>query len=192
MNNRQPVPLHLPNQHPSTTPLLPHLTRFVIGTAPVFVRQSFQFNRKLHIHTGDDVAHFKIFTSHRHTEPQFFNLSNKKRNTQTKVRVNSLSPPQQTSPFPVATIKKGLLTVDANFVAANFESSWHPAPVTTIFPLSNTKAVHLGLRIRMTQAANFCGLYSAFRTLCWIVCKSKAHLKSIVATKFCKRMGKPR
>ena len=192
MNNKQPVPLNCTINTLLQPPLLPHLTRFVIGTAPVFVRQSFQFNRKLHIHTGDDVAHFKIFTSHRHTEPQFFNLSTKKKKHTNKGQGQLPVSPPTNFPFPSCNDKKGLLTVDANFVAANFESSWHPAPVTTIFPLSNTKAVHLGLRIRMTQAANFCGLYSAFRTLCWIVCKSKAHLKSIVATKFCKRMGKPR
>lgn len=53
----------------------------------------------------------------------------------------------------------------ANFLEARNESSSHLAPVQTIFPDLNIKAVTLGLRILIISPVNRAGLYSEFLVL---------------------------
>ena len=58
------------------------------------------------------------------------------------------------------------------------------APVQTTLPDLNIKAVVLGSRILMMQAANLLGLYSEFLALSAIDLRSSSHPRLNVLTKF--------
>uniref|UniRef100_A0A224Y0Z9 Uncharacterized protein n=1 Tax=Panstrongylus lignarius TaxID=156445 RepID=A0A224Y0Z9_9HEMI len=73
----------------------------------------------------------------------------------------------------------------AYFLAASLESSSLFAPVQTILPELNIKAVVLGSRILMITAANLLGLYSAFLACNAIFFKSNLQPKLTVETIFC-------
>lgn len=74
----------------------------------------------------------------------------------------------------------------AYFRAARRESSSLLAPVQTIFPDENIKAVVLGSRIRIITAANRLGLYSALRACKAIFFKSNLQQRFTVETMFLK------
>lgn len=76
--------------------------------------------------------------------------------------------------------------IRAYFLAASRESSSLFAPVQTIFPLLNIKAVVLGSRILIITAANRFGLYSAFLAWSAIFFKSNLQFKLTVDTIFLK------
>ena len=68
---------------------------------------------------------------------------------------------------------------------ASLLSSSDLAPVTTILPEANTRAVVFGSRIRMMTAAKRFGLYSAFLACRAIVFRSRRADRLTVATMFC-------
>lgn len=72
----------------------------------------------------------------------------------------------------------------AYFLAASFESSSLLAPVHTIFPDENIKAVVLGSLILIITAANRLGLYSAFLACKAIFLRSNLQFKLTVDTIF--------
>lgn len=72
----------------------------------------------------------------------------------------------------------------AYFLAASRESSSLLAPVQTIFPDENIRAVVRGSRIRMITAAKRFGLYSAFLAWRAILFKSSLQFKLTVETMF--------
>lgn len=82
------------------------------------------------------------------------------------------------------TGKPSFWMILAYFLAANLESSSLFAPVQTILPLLNIKAVVLGSRIRIITAANRFGLYSAFLACSAIFFRSNLQLKLTVDTIF--------
>lgn len=83
-----------------------------------------------------------------------------------------------------------LLMILAYFLHAVFESSSDLAPVQTIFPELNTRAVVLGFQIFMMAAANHLGLYSVFLARKAISLRSSLHCRFTVETMFW-RVGVP-
>ncbi|KAH9424358.1 hypothetical protein DERP_004541 [Dermatophagoides pteronyssinus] len=83
------------------------------------------------------------------------------------------------------TSKPSFCTIRAYFRAANRDISSLFAPVQTILPELNIKAVVLGSRIRMITAAKRFGLYSAFLACNAIRLRSNLQPKSTVDTMFC-------
>merc|ERR1711970_152378 len=72
----------------------------------------------------------------------------------------------------------------ANFLAASFDCAVLFAPVQTIFPLWNIRAVVLGCRMRMMTAENRLGLYSEFLVFTVIFFKSRRVPKKTVLMVF--------
>lgn len=82
------------------------------------------------------------------------------------------------------TSKPSFWMILAYFLAASFESSSLFAPVQTIFPEENIRAVVLGSLILMITAAKRFGLYSAFLARKVIFFRSNLQFMLTVATMF--------
>lgn len=75
--------------------------------------------------------------------------------------------------------------IRAYFLLASVDCSIDLAPVTTILPLPNTKAVVLGSISLIITAANLFGMYSVLRPFHAIYCKFNLQLRLTVDTIFC-------
>lgn len=88
------------------------------------------------------------------------------------------------------TLKPIFSIIRANFFEANKASLSFLAPVQTILPDLNIKAVVLGSRIRIIKPLNLAGLYSELRVREFILVNSNSVFKSTVATQFLKNKTK--
>ena len=75
--------------------------------------------------------------------------------------------------------------IRVNFRAANRAEASSFAPVTTILPDENIRAVVFGSLILIITAAKRFGLYSAFLAYDTMFFKSKGQVRFTVATTFC-------
>jgi len=78
--------------------------------------------------------------------------------------------------------------MQAYFRAASRESASFLAPVITILPDVNRRAVVCGSRILITMPENLDGLYSEFRVRKFIFIRSKGQAKFTVDTTFLNNM----